>query len=77
VNGLTDADSSVNEIFRNFARGDFTVKPGGAAYNKGTASGLALTPSVDLAGNSRVVFDTIDIGCYECQRKPGFAIVVR
>ena len=77
VYGLTDADSSVNEIFRDFAKGNFTVKPGGAAYNNGTTSGLALLPSVDLAGNPRVVFDKMDIGCYECQRKPGFAVIVR
>ena len=65
------------DIFKDFAKGNFTVKPGGAAYNKGTVEGLALLPSVDLAGNPRVAFGKIDIGCYECQRKPGFAIVVR
>ena len=32
---------------------------------------------LSLAGNPRVMFDAIDIGCYECQSKPGFAIVVR
>ena len=77
VNNLTDADASPADIFKNFARGDFKIKPGCAAYNNGTTSGLTLLPSVDIAGNPRVAFDKIDIGCYECQRKPGFAIVVR
>ncbi len=77
VNNLTDADASPADIFKNFAAGNFSVKPGGAAYNKGTVDGLALLPSVDLAGNPRVMFDKMDIGCYECQTKPGFAIVVR
>ena len=77
VNNLTDADASPADIFKNFAAGNFSVKPGGAAYNKGTVDGLSLLPSVDLAGNPRVMFDKMDIGCYECQKQPGFAIVVR
>ena len=77
VNNLTDAEASPDDIFKNFARGDFRPRAGSAAYNKGTTSGLVLLPAVDLAGNPRVMFDRIDIGCYECQSKPGFAIVVR
>lgn len=64
-------------LFKNFAAGDFTPKAGGAAYNKGTTSGLTLLPSVDLKGNTRVMFDMIDIGCYECQVRPGLAVIVR
>jgi hypothetical protein len=63
-------------VFENFAGGDFRIGPDSPAYNKGTTSGLALLPSVDLAGNPRVFGKGIDIGCYECQRKPGAAIVV-
>jgi hypothetical protein len=40
-------------------------------------SGLAILPSVDLAGNPRVFGKGIDIGCYECQRKLGFSIMFR
>ena len=75
ANNLTDAAPA--EVFRNFAAGDFTLRAGSVAYNKGTTSGLTLLPSVDLAGKPRVMFDKIDIGCYECQTKPCFAIVVR
>ena len=65
------------DIFKNFAAGDFTPKAGGAAYNAGTTSGLTLLPAVDLKGNTRVMFDMIDIGCYECQVRPGLAVIVR
>jgi hypothetical protein len=44
--------------------------------DKGTTT-LSLMPSVDLAGNVRQKFKGIDVGCFECQRKPGFAVVVR
>ena len=77
VNNLTDAEVSAGDLFKDFAKGNFTLKPGCAAYNKGTTTGLALLPSVDLAGNARIAFDKIDIGCYECQRKAGFALFVR
>jgi hypothetical protein len=78
VNNLTDGDASPADIFKNFANGDFRPKPAGAAYNKGTTDGLALLPSVDLAGGERVkFFGKIDIGCYECQMKPGFVAVIR
>ena len=77
VNNLTDADASATDLFKDFANGDFTLKTGCAAFNAGTTSGLTLLPSADLAGNPRVFGKTIDIGCYECQKKPGFAVVVR
>ena len=74
---LTDADATAASLFRDFARGRFSILPTGRAYNAGTLSGLALQPSVDLAGNPRVRFDRIDIGCYECQNLPATVIVVR
>ena len=77
VYGLTDADSSVNEIFKDFAKGNFALRPGSEACNNGTAEGLSLLPSVDLSGNPRVAFGKIDIGCFECQRKLGFSVVIR
>lgn len=77
VNNLTDADATPGSLFRNFAAGDFALKTTGLAYNHGTAEGLSLTPSVDLAGNPRVFGKSIDVGCYECQRRQGFAVVVR
>lgn len=69
--------ASAAALFKDFAGGDYSPRTGSAAYNAGTLTGLTLRPSVDLAGSARVMFDAIDIGCYECQTKPGFAIVVR
>lgn len=63
-------------LFSDFANGGFTLNASSVAYNKGTKSGLALLPSVDLAGNPRVAFDKIDIGCYERQSKPVTMIIM-
>ncbi|MBQ3806385.1 MAG: PKD domain-containing protein [Kiritimatiellae bacterium] len=75
VNNLDDATAF--SVFRNFAKGDFSLKPSSAACNAGTTSGLTLLPAVDLAGNPRVFGKGIDIGCYECQRKLGFSIIFK
>ena len=64
-------------LFVNYAAGDFSLPPAGGAYNRGTVSGLALLPEVDLAGNPRLSGRTIDIGCYECQSSPGFSILFK
>lgn len=77
VGNLTDADVVLAKVFRDFAKGDFRIGPTSPAYNAGTLTGLTLLPSVDLAGSARVAFGKIDVGCYECPRKPGFAVVVR
>ena len=64
-----------DEMFRNFAGGNYRPKIKGALYNAGTTPSAAA--GVDLDGNPRVMFDVIDVGCYECQRKLGFSVVVR
>lgn len=63
-------------LFKNFGAGDYTLAPQGEAYGNGTAE-LTLTPSVDLAGNPRSMFKSIDVGCFEAQRRPGFIICIR
>lgn len=64
-----------DKIFKDYAKGDLTPLPGGVLNNKG------LDPTVvfgcDLAGNPRVFGKAIDIGCYECQRLPGLAILIK
>ena len=77
VGNLTDADVVLAKVFRDFDKGDFRIGPVSPAYNAGTLTGLVLLPSVDLAGNPRVAFGKIDVGCFECQRKPGFSVVIR
>ena len=74
---LVDADVVLAKVFRDFAKGDFRIGPTSPAYNAGTLTGLTLLPSVDLAGSARVMFDKIDIGCYESQNRPGFVMVMR
>ena len=62
-------------IFNNFANGDYRPRVGGALYDKGREPFTAVT--VDLASNPRVMFGTIDIGCYECQSQPHTVIMMR
>ncbi|MBE6382199.1 MAG: PKD domain-containing protein [Lentisphaerae bacterium] len=69
--------NSPADIFRDFEHGDFGLRVSCAAYNKGTRTGLALSPSVDLAGKERVKFGYIDIGCYECQKPAGLMILLQ
>ena len=64
-------------LFKNFANGDFRLSAAGKAYNGGTTSGLALLPSIDLAGKPRIFGNVIDVGCYECQSLPRTMIIVR
>lgn len=64
-------------LFRNFPAGNYTLKPSCPACNKGTTSGLALTPSVDLMGQPRVFGKTVDVGCYEAQVAGATFIVFR
>ena len=66
---------TVDEMFEDFAAGDFVPKVKGLLYNKGNTP--SVLPAVDLAGNPRVFGRAIDIGCYECQRKLGFSLLVR
>ena len=70
-------DATAFNVFKSYANGDFTLNTSGVAVNRGTTSGLTLLPSVDLAGNPRVFGRAIDIGCYECQVRPGLAVIVR
>ena len=77
VGNLTDADVELEKVFKDFDKGDFRIGPVSPAYNAGTLTGLALLPSVDLAGNPRVAFGKIDVGCFECPRKLGFSLVIR
>ncbi len=75
VNNIDDATAF--NIFKDFANGDFTLAIGSAAQDAGTTNSLALLPSVDLAGNPRIYSKAIDVGCYECQKKLGFAVIIR
>ena len=67
--------STVDEMFKNFAKGDYRPKPKGALFDVGTTP--SAPSAVDLTGNPRVMFAGIDVGCFECQRKLGFSLVIR
>ena len=77
VSNLTeDAATPAEAFFADFANGDFSLSLTSRARNKGAISGLTLLPAVDLAGNPRVFGRGIDVGCYECQKKPGVAVIL-
>jgi hypothetical protein len=67
--------ATVDEMFKNFAKGDYSPKPKGALFDVGTTP--SVSAAVDLTGKPRVMFDKIDVGCFECQRKLGFTVSIR
>lgn len=67
--------STVDEMFKNFAKGDYRPKPKGALFDVGTTP--SVLSAVDLTGKPRVMFAGIDVGCFECQRMLGFSVIIR
>ena len=67
--------STVDEMFKNFAKGDYRPKPKGALFDVGTTP--SAPSAVDLTGKPRVMFAGIDVGCFECQRMLGFSVIIR
>ena len=67
--------STIGEMFKNFARGDYSPKPKGSLFDVGTTP--SVPSAVDLTGKPRVMFAGIDVGCFECQRKLGFTVSIR
>lgn len=82
VNCATDGAAPVNETCRlvdtsafvDYDGGDYRPNPKGPLANAG-ADYEGMSP-VDLAGNARRVSFSVDIGCYESERK-GFAVLIR
>lgn len=64
------------KLFRNGTAGDFALKPGSPALNRGMTE-LALLPATDLAGQTRIFGRTIDVGCYEYPREVGIVFIFR
>ena len=71
---LTCWTATLDFMFDDFENGDYRPMVGGALCDKGIEPLVEV--SVDLAGNPRVFGKGIDIGCYECQRKPGASLIV-
>lgn len=67
--------STVDEMFKNFAKGNYSPKPKGALFDVGTTP--SVLSAVDLTGKPRVMFAGIDVGCFECQRMLGFSVIIR
>lgn len=66
---------TAEDFFNDYANGDYTLNPTGVLVNAGIDyDDMA---SVDLAGKKRKIGKHIDLGCYECQKAPGFYIFVR
>ena len=78
--GLYNCKQVADMKFADEANGDYTPKYRSPAYNAGCQEPwlLELAGAKDLAGNTRVFGDGIDIGAYECQRfPPGAVFTVR
>ena len=60
------------------ANGNYALAKNSPLVNKGvdyaSAGGIS---EFDLAGKARKIGKGVDIGCYECQRTPGFFLIVR
>ena len=83
---VTDAAAPINDycfvatrdrIFRNFARKDYRPLSKGALFDKGETTSSVDMNGTDLLGNPRVMFEAIDVGCYEAQSKGGFTVIVK
>ena len=81
---ITDTAEAVNancftataaEMFRNVTGKNYQPKAQGALWNKGTTP--SEKESTDLLGKPRVMFDVIDLGCYEAQHKLSFTVTIR
>ncbi|MBB4119281.1 hypothetical protein GGR32_001579, partial [Mesonia hippocampi] len=72
-NGNIDATGlSETDIFTDPANGDYSLKNGSPVINRGdnslyTNAGGDLNNDIDLAGNPRLIGNTIDIGAFESQ----------
>ncbi len=74
LSDLTIAGTSVKSIstpliFRGAQRGDYRLRTTSPCVDAGTPQSRELT-DLDVAGNRRVRFGTVDIGAYECQTTP-------
>ena len=67
--------ATVEAMFRNVAGRNYRPKTQGALWNKGTTP--SVTETTDLLGNPRIMFDVIDLGCYELQHKLSFTVSIR
>ena len=62
--------------FRNAAAYDFSLRPSSPCRNAGVDEDW-MTGTLDLDGKSRILFDCVDIGCFECElMPPGFQVIV-
>lgn len=68
INGNVRFEGNINEIFSNPSTGDFTLKAGGPAINRGYNSYTnEAGVFTDLAGNTRIQGNRIDLGVYEAE----------
>jgi len=64
--GADCLDSIVADpLFADAVNGDFSLLPNSPVMNKANTATDTSGVSEDFAGNSRVVYDTVDMGAYE------------
>lgn len=75
-NGTALANSAPSQIFKDFANGDYNLKAGSNAINKGnnTLYNAASYGDKDLTGKPRISDTAIDLGAYEYQTLPSTGV---
>ena len=68
-------DTDTDPLFRHPEKGDYRIKSGSPAQNKGTNQ-TWMEGATDLQGNPRILNKTVDIGCYEVPQT-GLMLIVR
>ncbi|MFD0964627.1 beta strand repeat-containing protein [Pseudofulvibacter geojedonensis] len=57
--------SNADPLFTNTVNNDFTLQSGSPAIDSGNNNSIPNSITTDLAGNTRIINGTIDMGCYE------------
>jgi hypothetical protein len=66
LTGANVGNINGSPVFTNAAAQNYALSSGSPCINAGTTAGItAMTPSLDLAGNSRISGTAIDMGAYE------------
>ena len=80
VIGSADGADGSKILFKDPANGDYSPKGiRSPLYNAGYEDDayLATVGATDCAGGARVMFDHIDIGAFELQKRPGLQMIIR
>lgn len=69
--------SSADMLFRNFAKGDYSLRSGSPARDAVPRRYVTDMPETDLSGKPRLVNMAYDLGCFECQAPASLRFILR